>query len=129
MARGAHLRLLLDEMYPPLFARALRDRGHDAAAVVSHGALAGGSDAALLALATSERRVLVTENARDLVALATALAQRGRSHAGIVLVNARRFPRRLDAAASFATAFDHLAAELPGGLAGVVVWLRFPKGA
>lgn len=116
-------------MYPPLFAQALRDRGHDAVAVVSHGALAGGSDAALLALATSERRALVTENARDFVALAAALAERGRSHTGIVLVNARRFPRRSDAAASFAAAFDRPAAEQPDGITGVVVWLRPPKGS
>lgn len=95
-----------------------------AVAAASEGALAGRSDAALLALATSERRALVTENARDVVALAAVVAERGRSHAGIVLVNARRFPRRADAASAFAAAFDRLGAEQPDGIAGVMVWLR-----
>ena len=110
-------------MFPPLFASALGERGHDAVAVVSRSDLVG-SDAALLALATREQRILVTENARDLVPIAATLTERGQEHAGIILVNARRFPRTADGVTLFVAAFERLAVAHPRGVAGLIVWLR-----
>jgi hypothetical protein len=110
-------------MYPPSFAHALGEQGHDAIAVKSRADLVGRTDAALLAIATEEQRVLVSENARDFAALAAMLAERGQVHAGIVLVNPRRFPRTADGVARFVAACERLAVSRPGGLTSTVVWL------
>jgi len=110
-------------MYPPSFAHALGEQGHDAIAVKSRADLVGRTDAALLAIATEEQRVLVSENARDFAALAAMLAERGQVHAGIVLVNPRRFPRTADGVARFVAACERLAVSRPDGLTSTVVWL------
>ena len=127
MAGGARLRLLLDEMYPPGLADALRARGHDADAVASRSELLGRTDAALLAAATGERRALVTENVGDFVDLARILGERRQRHAGIILVNARRFPRSADRRGPLIVAIDVLGRAWPNGLADQVVWLQ-PTG-
>lgn len=124
MAGGARLRLLLDEMYPPRFGQAVRDRGHDADSVKSRADLLGRTDAVILAVAAQERRALVTENVRDFARLASILSERGQPHAGIILVNPRRFPRTPDGIAGFVVALDRLAAEWPDGLHMLVVWLQ-----
>ena len=64
------VRLLLDEMYPPLLAAMLRDMGHDVAAVAASAELAGAADAAVLDAATTDDRCLLTENVRDFAVLA-----------------------------------------------------------
>lgn len=81
--------LLLDEMYPPLLAIRLREAGHDvvAASAVEVG-LASRSDDELLAWAQRNGRCVVTENIRDFAGLATHS-----THAGVILVLAKRFPR------------------------------------
>ena len=111
-------------MYPPRLAEALCDRGHDAVAVKSRADLVGRTDAVLLALATREGRSLVTENARDFAQLAAVLSEREQSHAGIILVHPRRFPRTSNGGSAFVDAIDRLAATWPAGLDSLVVWLR-----
>ncbi|TQN42147.1 hypothetical protein FHU33_1541 [Blastococcus colisei] len=81
------MRLLLDEMYPGRLAEQLRDGGHDVVAVVELPELVGQPDAEVAGRARAEDRVVVTENVVDYAPLdATA-------HAGLLLVNARRWPR------------------------------------
>jgi predicted nuclease of predicted toxin-antitoxin system len=89
------LRLLLDEMYTPAVAEELRLRGHDAVSVhdASHVALAGASDADVLAAARRQERTLVTENVRDFRPLESALLTDGSHHAGVVYTSNRQFPR------------------------------------
>ncbi|MGH4010420.1 MAG: DUF5615 family PIN-like protein [Pseudonocardiaceae bacterium] len=55
------VRLLLDEMYPPTLADALRDKGHGVIAVAASAELAGSDDATVLDVATGDGRCLVTE--------------------------------------------------------------------
>lgn len=81
------MRLLLDEMYPRRLAEALRTDGHDVAAVLEVAALASGSDADAGAWAQEAGRVVVTENVVDFAPLDL------HRHAGVLLVNARRWPR------------------------------------
>jgi hypothetical protein len=81
-------RLLLDEMYPPLLAGMLRDKGHDVLAVAASTELTGADDATVLDAAAADRRCLVTENVRDFAMLA-----RYTTHAGLLLANPRRWPR------------------------------------
>ena len=89
------MRLLLDEMYAPALAAALRARDHDVVSVhdASHVFLVGASDADVLAAARREERTLVTENVRDFRLLENALLAAGSHHAGLVYTSNRQFPR------------------------------------
>ncbi|MDE3103224.1 MAG: DUF5615 family PIN-like protein [Chloroflexota bacterium] len=80
-------------MYPPRLAHELARRGHDVRAVVDRPELRAMDDEALLLAATTEGRVLVTENVVDFPEIAAALKAEGREHRGIVLVSSRAFPR------------------------------------
>jgi Domain of unknown function (DUF5615) len=59
------VRLLLDEMLPPVIARELCARGHDVQAVAGHPEREGLSDSDVVALARAERCTVVTNNIRD----------------------------------------------------------------
>ena len=87
-SRLVTVRLLLDEMYPPTLADALHDKGHDVLAVAASAELVGSDDATVLDVATADGRCLVTENVRDV-----AMLVRHTSHAGVLFVYARRWPR------------------------------------
>jgi Domain of unknown function (DUF5615) len=87
------LRLLLDEMYPPTIAEQLRRRGHDATAVTARPELRTLADPDLFAIAQQERRAVVTENVADFIRIADGFDQRGGEHHGLVLLDARRYPR------------------------------------
>jgi Domain of unknown function (DUF5615) len=81
------VRLLLDEMYPRRLAEQLRADGHDVVAVVEMPDLVGREDAEVVRRAREDGRVVVTENVVDHASLAPG------DHAGLLLVNARRWPR------------------------------------
>lgn len=81
------MRLLLDEMYPRWLAEQLRAEGHDVIAVVELPDLVGREDAEVARWARDDGRVVVTENVVDYAPLDVE------RHAGLLLVNARRWPR------------------------------------
>jgi hypothetical protein len=87
------VRLLLDEMYSPRIATALRERGHDVVCVVERPDLAGRSDAELLALMATEERALVTNNVDDFTRLVGQALAGGGSYAGVVFTSDRSLPR------------------------------------
>jgi hypothetical protein len=105
------LRLLLDAHYSPKVAKALRERCHDVAAVSERSDLRGARVDELL---TSERRALVTENARTFTSLVRDI-----DFSGLVLAR-RRAPigRFIDALSAFLAGRP---AEL--ALRGRVHWL------
>lgn len=111
-------RLMLDEMCPPALALMLREQGYDVIAVAGIPELAGSSDEAVLDAAMSEGRCLMTENVRDFAVLA-----RYTSHAGLLFVNSRRWPRRPAAIKRLSGALGHVLAtdDAPGP--GEVSWL------
>ena len=111
-------RLLLDEMYPPLLADMLRDKGHDARAVAASAELAGADDAIVLDAASADGRCLLSENVRDFAVLA-----RYTTHAGLLFANPRRWPRARDGIARLAAVLDDMItnASLPGQ--GETRWL------
>lgn len=81
------MRLLLDaNLSPRGIARRLRTAGHDVLALAEEPALEGLDDPAVLELAASQNRVLVTRNSRDFAPLAREWAEAQRPHAGIVLI-------------------------------------------
>ncbi len=81
--------LLLDEMFSPMLAEALRRAGYDVVAVAGHPVLAAASDPQGAAWAVEEGRRVVTENVRDFV----ALAGRGDPPLRVLFTSSRRFPR------------------------------------
>jgi predicted nuclease of predicted toxin-antitoxin system len=85
------VRFLIDEMFSPAVARHLTDLGHDARHVRDLG-LAGRTDDEVLDRATTEDRVVVTENAVDFVPLLDAAASAGLVTAPVVLALKRTLP-------------------------------------
>ena len=81
------MRLLLDEMYPSRLAVQLRAEGYDVVAVVELVRLVSRTDAEVARWARESDRILVTENVADFASMDIA------EHAGLLLVNARRWPR------------------------------------
>lgn len=81
------MRLLLDEMFSPRLAAALRQRGHNVAAVSERADLVGRSDPEILAVAVAEGRALVTNNARDFAVICQRMVAAGDEHAGLLLTS------------------------------------------
>jgi Domain of unknown function (DUF5615) len=81
------VRLLLDaHVSGPRVGRRLEDGGHDVRALDQEQALEGLDDDEVLALATSEQRILVTHNIADFPRILREWAAAQRSHAGVILV-------------------------------------------
>lgn len=80
--------LLLDEMFSPAPAEALRAEGFDVVAVAGHPLLAAAPDRDVAAWAVGEQRRLVTENVRDFVPLVAA-----EPALRVLLTSSRRYPR------------------------------------
>jgi predicted nuclease of predicted toxin-antitoxin system len=81
------VRLLLDaHVSGPRVGRRLGEAGHDVRALDREPALEGLDDDEVLALASEERRILVTHNIRDFPSILREWAAAQRSHAGVILV-------------------------------------------
>jgi len=81
------VRLLLDaNLSPRGIASRLRAAGHDVLALAEDPALQGLDDPAVLQLAASQNRILITRNSRDFAPLAREWAEAQRPHAGIILI-------------------------------------------
>jgi len=81
------VRLLLDaHLSGPKIGRRLEQKGHDVRALDQEPALEGLDDDEVLALATTERRILVTHNVADFPRIVRDWAAAQRAHAGVILV-------------------------------------------
>lgn len=87
------MKLLLDEMHAPSIARVLAEDGHDVLAAAADASLQGSPDADLLESAATSERALITENIADFAKLTELWAAEGRSHAGLIFTNPKRFNR------------------------------------
>ena len=87
------MKLMLDEMWPPAIAEALRDRGHQVVAVAERRDLRGRPDQAIFEMAQAEGWVVVTENVVDYRPLAAAAMRAGRAHPALIFTSNRAFPR------------------------------------
>jgi hypothetical protein len=87
------LKLLLDEMYPPALAEALRSAGIEAVTVNEEG-LAGRSDPEILSAAAEGGYALMTENVADLARIASEQVASGKHHRGVLIALSSRFSRR-----------------------------------
>lgn len=87
---GGHpaVKLLLDEMLSPAIARELSVRGHDVQAVAGHPEWEALPDSEILALARTERRVIVTNNVRDFRPLhVESVMPGGPGHFGMIFMS------------------------------------------
>jgi predicted nuclease of predicted toxin-antitoxin system len=81
------VRILLDaNLSPRRIATPLRSAGHDVLALAEDRGVEGLDDPAVLELAASEGRVLITRNSRDFAPLAREWAEAQRPHAGMILI-------------------------------------------
>ena len=87
------MKLLIDEMYPPALAGALRSAGIEAYTVAERG-LAGRADLDILAYSEAEGFVLLTENVADFTRLAAERLTAGMHHPGVLIALSSRFSRR-----------------------------------
>jgi hypothetical protein len=87
------LKLLLDEMYSPGLAEALRVADVDACTVIELG-LAGSSDPEVFAAAIADGRTLLTENVADFTRISGDHLVAGQHHPGVLIALSSRFSRR-----------------------------------
>ena len=88
------MKLLLDEMWAPAIAQALRDRGHQVVAVAERRPdLRGMPDAEIFDEAQAGCWVIVTENVVDYRPLAAAAMRAGRTYPAIIYTSNRAYPR------------------------------------
>lgn len=93
MSSPARARLVLDEMFSPTIAGALRDLGHDVVAVAERGELRAMNDEEVFAWAIAQGRWLVTENVKDFRPILQRALQADITTTGIVYTSTRSFPR------------------------------------
>ncbi len=93
MSHLASARLVLDEMFSPAIAAALRDLGQDVIAVAERGELRALSDDDVFAWAISQRRWLLTENVKDFRPILLRALQADTATTGILYTSSRAFQR------------------------------------
>lgn len=113
-------------MWSPAVAEQLRRRGHDAVASLERDDLRGLSDEAVLDLARSLRRIVVTRDVGDYAELARRLRSEDRDHHGVVLVSPRRFSAAAEGIGALVRALDALLQDHTGDddLVNDVMWLE-----
>lgn len=122
-AAAAGVKLLLDEMLPPVIAEQLRDRGHDVVAVAERDDLVGSEDPHLFEAAQAESHTVVTENVSDFLRLDRSFRAAGREHHGLVFVR-KRGRRGEDIVGEFVRALDAFLEINPDEAASsVVTWI------
>lgn len=119
------MRLCLDEHYSPHIAAELRAAGYDVTCVKERRELTGLSDAELLAIMTSERRTLLTENVQDFAPLIARIGADGETHYGIVYSAARSMPRSRATTGLFVEVLAGILQRFPGDddFANRIEWL------
>jgi hypothetical protein len=124
------VRLLLDEHHPATIARQLRDRGHDVTAVVEHPNLRELGDRAIWSHAVSERRAVVTEDAKHFMPIVIESAAGAEPHFGVVFTSPRSMPRGRETIGLFVETLDGFLARHPAddALADQVAWLSPAAG-
>ncbi|MCO8277872.1 DUF5615 family PIN-like protein [Actinoplanes sp. TRM 88003] len=87
------LQLLLDEMFSPMAAEALRAQGHAVVALVERPEMRAVPDDEVFAWAAARRCWLLTENVKDFQPIKLRALQANASIAGLLFTSSRTFPR------------------------------------
>jgi predicted nuclease of predicted toxin-antitoxin system len=121
------LKLLIDEMYPPVIAERLREAGHDAISVLDHPDVVGQDDLRVWEFAASNRRAIVTENAADFLFITRSQPAVGDAVPTLIVTSNRSFSRHQGSFIGRALrALSALCDEHPDDdpQVGAVHWLR-----
>ncbi|MHB2022666.1 MAG: DUF5615 family PIN-like protein [Mycobacteriales bacterium] len=89
------MKLLIDEMYPPIVAAQLRRAGHDVMSIAEDPELAGLEDTAVRNLAVATQRAVVTENAADFLPILRERSVAGLPVPTLIATSNRSFPRHV----------------------------------
>jgi hypothetical protein len=116
--------LLIDEMFTPLVAEALRGRGHNVISIHEHPGAIGLPDRQVLELAITLQRCLLTENVADFEVLRVQRLTDGQLCAGLLYTSQNRFPRTKSAMGRLIDALDGACSEERLPNPGQVAWLR-----
>jgi hypothetical protein len=106
------VRLALDHHYAPLIAVQLCERGHDVVAAYERG-WHDLDDEVLLDRCAAERRSLLTNNVRDLTAVAQHWLEEGRHHSGLVFTSDASLPRTRATVGTYVQRLDELLTANP----------------
>ena len=93
MSESRPARLVLDEMFSPKIAAALRERKQDVIAVAERMDLRSMTDDELFAWAITDNRWLLTENVKDFRPILLRAMQAGGVITGLLFTSSRTFPR------------------------------------
>ena len=116
------MKLILDEMYPPALAEALKAAEIDALTVADL-RLTGSSDAEVFGAAVASGRSVLTENVGDFTRIAADHSTAGHRHPGVLIALSNRFSRRQAGTPRLIAAIQAMADEQ---LEDRVVYLRQP---
>jgi predicted nuclease of predicted toxin-antitoxin system len=106
--------LLLDEMFSPVIAAALRELGDDVTAIAEQPALRAMTDEDVFAYAAARRLWLLTENVKDFQPILQQALQAGTPTCGLLFTSSRTFPRsRKNPGSMIAAIHDWISAGAP----------------
>jgi hypothetical protein len=118
------IQLLLDEMFSPVVAEALRERGHRVVAVVERPELRAMPDAEVFAWAAAARCWLLTENVKDCQPIKLQALQATAATAGLLFTSSRTFPRSRRHVGPLVDALDAWLTKGPPEPPIIEDWLR-----
>ena len=87
------IQLLLDEMFSPRIAEALRERGYKVVALVEGPEMRAMPDEEVFAWAATQRCWLLTENVKDFQPIKLRALQANAPSPGLLFTSSRTFPR------------------------------------
>ena len=116
------MRALLDEQLSPEIAVLLRKAGYDVVAVAERDELVGSTDRAILEVAATEGRAVVTNNINDFRPLAAERLVTGGTHPGLILLPSTRTRNRASVAA-LANIIEQVLRDHPEGLGDSEHWI------
>ena len=123
------MRLLIDEMFDPAIAVALRTKAYDAIAVAADSTLRSLDDRKVFEVAQTGGRAVLTENVKDFKPLVDEYQAAGWPHYGIIFTSNKAFPRaNLGTVGALVVALSVLFEEWPDNdRSSREHWLRPPS--
>jgi hypothetical protein len=118
------IQLLLDEMFSPIVAEALRERGHKVVALVEKPEMRAMSDEEVFAWAAARQCWLLTENVKDFQPIKLRALQANIVTASLFFTSSRTFSRTRQHLGSLVNALDAWLAQGPPEHPIIEDWLQ-----
>lgn len=118
------IQLLLDEMFSPMVAEALRERGHKVVALVEKPEMRSMSDEEVFARAAARRCWLLTENVKDFQPIKLRALQANMITASLLFTSSRTFPRSRQHLGTLVNALHEWLAQGPPEPPIIEDWLQ-----